>query len=112
VFAALDVFVVTSESEGLSNSMLEAMSYGLPVVSTDVSGAEDALSPEEGGLGAGIVTGFEPQSIADAIASLKRDAATRGLMSRIARGRAVSRFSPEQMLSAWEEFLGPQLHSA
>lgn len=105
VFAALDVFVVTSQSEGLSNAMLEAMSYGVPVVSTDVSGAEDALAPDTDGSMAGIVTSFEPQSIADAIAGLKREPALRGTMSRIARRRAINQFSNEQMLSSWEEFL-------
>lgn len=105
VFAALDVFVITSDTEGLSNSMLEAMSYGLPIVSTDVSGAEDALSADEHGSEAGVVTGFDPHSIADAIASLQRDRGTRGTMSRMARRRAINRFSTDQMLSAWEEFL-------
>jgi glycosyltransferase involved in cell wall biosynthesis len=105
VFAALDVFVVTSESEGLSNSMLEAMSYGVPVVSTDVSGAEDALGPDAEGSTAGFVTGFEPQSIADAIVLLKGDPELRGTMTRIARRRTINQFSTEQMLASWEEFL-------
>ena len=105
VMSALDIFVVTSESEGLSNAMLEAMSYGVPVVSTDVSGALDALSTDEEGSSAGIVTSFEPKAIADAITSLKRDPKLRGNMSRIARRRAIKQFSTEQMLSSWEEFL-------
>lgn len=105
VLSALDVFVVTSESEGLSNAMLEAMSYGVPVVSTDVSGAMDALSTDAEGSTAGIVTSFEPQAIAEAIATLKRDPKLRGNMSRIARRRAIKQFSTEQMLSSWEEFL-------
>src|SRR6185503_12683736 len=67
VLAALDVFVVTSDSEGLSNAMLEAMSYGVPVVSTDVSGAEDALAPDEDGSKPGIVTSFDSREIAEAI---------------------------------------------
>lgn len=105
VLAALDVFVVTSESEGLSNAMLEAMSYGVPVVSTDVSGADDALGPDAEGLSAGIVTAFEPKAIAEAIASLKANPELRGTMTRIARRRAINQFSREQMLSSWEEFL-------
>ncbi len=105
VLAALDVFVVTSESEGLSNAMLEAMSYGVPVVSTNVSGAEDALAPDSEGLSAGIVTTFEPKAIAEAIASLRDQPELRGTMTRIARRRAINQFSREQMLTSWEEFL-------
>ena len=107
VMAAMDVFVVTSESEGLSNAMLEAMSYGLPVVSTNVSGAEDALGVDDQGLSAGIVTNFDVQSIANAVTTLEKDPKLRGTMSRMARKRALTQFSQERMLSSWEEFLAP-----
>jgi len=105
VLAALDVFVVTSETEGLSNAMLEAMSYGLPVVSTDVSGAEDALGEDSEGQKAGIVTDFDPRSIAEAISALRNNPELRGAMGVIARRRAVSQFSTDKMLSEWEDFL-------
>lgn len=45
VLDAMDLFVLCSEREGLSNAMLEALSAGVPVVSTDVSGAAEALAP-------------------------------------------------------------------
>jgi len=105
VMAALDVFVMTSDTEGLSNAMLEAMSYALPVVSTNVSGAEDALLCDDNSAAAGIVTDFEPESIASAIDSLRKNPALRATMTRAARKRAITRFSPDQMLTAWEEFL-------
>jgi glycosyltransferase involved in cell wall biosynthesis len=105
VMAALDVFVMTSDTEGLSNAMLEAMSYALPIVSTDVSGAEDALARDDHGAAAGLVTDFEPKSIASAIESLRKDPALRATMSRAARKRAITRFSQGQMLAAWEEVL-------
>jgi len=105
VMAALDVFVMTSDTEGLSNAMLEAMSYALPIVSTDVSGAEDALVRDDHGAAAGLVTDFEPKSIASAIESLRKDPALRATMSRAARKRAITRFSQGQMLAAWEEVL-------
>jgi glycosyltransferase involved in cell wall biosynthesis len=81
------------------------MSYGIPVVSTDVSGAQDALAADNDGFAAGVVTDFDPASIAEAIALLQEDPGTRGSMSRFARRRAITRFSTDQMLTAWEEFL-------
>ena len=43
VLAGLDLFLVTSDREGMSNAMLESLWAGTPVVSTAVSGAEEAL---------------------------------------------------------------------
>lgn len=103
VYSALDVFVVTSDREGLANSMLEAMSHGLPVVSTDVSGASDALERDPR---AGIVTTFEPAAIAAAVESLRRDALLRAELSAAARLHASSTFSFDMMLDRWEQFLG------
>lgn len=102
---ALDVFVVASDSEGLSNAMLEAMERGVPIVSTDVSGAEDALGPDREGNAAGITTSFGPEAIAHAIKRLVLDADLRHAMGEEARERARVRFSRASMLSAWEEFL-------
>jgi len=99
---SLDVFVISSDREGLSNSMLEAMAVGLPVISTRVSGASDAL---EGDESAGIIVGFDPAAIAAAIEQLKRDPATRSEMGRAARQRAESTFSFNGMLDRWEAFL-------
>ena len=102
---ALDVFVLTSDSEGMSNAMLEAMSRGRPVVTTDVSGAEDALAADEKGAAAGIITGFGELSIAEAISRLRNDPALRDSLGREGRQRAVTRFSRDAMLTAWEEVL-------
>lgn len=110
VMDALDVFVITSDSEGMSNSMLEAMSRGRPVISTDVSGARDALDATDEYEAAGLITGFDPRSIATAIQSLQRDAALREALGRSARQRAVHQFSRDAMLTAWEEFLTPAAH--
>ena len=46
VFSVLDVFVMSSEEEGLGSSVLDAFLYGVPVVATDAGGLRDLL--EEG----------------------------------------------------------------
>lgn len=105
VLDALDVFVLTSDSEGLSNAMLEAMSRGRPIVSTDVSGAEDALARDDRGERAGVITNFDDRSIAEAIAALQNDGALRESLGKEGRRRVMSRFSRNAMLTAWEDFL-------
>lgn len=102
VLASLDVFVVASDREGLSNSMLEAMSSGVPIVTTPVSGATDAVGE---GQRAGIVTGFDPASIAAALELLRSDPARRNAMGAAGRVRAETIFSFDAMLDKWEDFL-------
>ena len=50
VYRAADVFVSPTYSEGFSNTILEAMASGLPVVSTDSVGVVDCLRHDENGL--------------------------------------------------------------
>ncbi|MEO5590461.1 MAG: glycosyltransferase [Gemmatimonadaceae bacterium] len=105
VLRALDVYVVSSDKEGLSNSMLEAMTAGLPIISTDVSGAEDALIRAEFGNPAGIVTDFTSESIATAITRLHSDPALRRSLGEAARTRADRHFSFDGMVEEWEALL-------
>ena len=102
VLDAFDLFAVSSDREGLANAMLEAMAFGLPVVSTDVSGAREAL---EGEAPAGIVTGFSEAELAEAIGGLLMDGDARRRMGEAARARAERRFGEERFLDEWERLL-------
>ncbi len=50
VNAAIDVFMMTSNTEGTSMSLLEAMRAGLPIVVTDVGGNKDIVQSGENGI--------------------------------------------------------------
>ncbi|HEU4558612.1 MAG TPA: glycosyltransferase [Longimicrobium sp.] len=105
VLEALDAFVVSSDREGLSNSMLEALAAGVPVVSTPVSGAEDALEPFPDGAAPGEITGFSDNEIAAALRRLLAHPERRRKMAEAARRRAAERFGMDAMLDRWEALL-------
>lgn len=105
IMSALDAFVLSSDTEGLSNSMLEAMSLGKPVISTDVSGARDALAGRDGDGPSGIIVDFSAASIAAAVQHLRDDAALRSRLGESAAHRASRSFSFEIMLDRWEALL-------
>jgi glycosyltransferase involved in cell wall biosynthesis len=105
VLAALDVFALTSDREGMSNAMLEAMAAGVPVVSTPVSGSDEALEPWEGELPGLLTAGFSPDAVAAPLRALLCDPARRAAMSEAARRSAAARFSFGPMLDRWEAVL-------
>lgn len=102
VLAALDLYVVTSDREGMSNAMLEALAAGLPVVSTPVSGAAEALLEDPV---CGIVTTFDPADISAAVTGLQRNPERRAQLASAAVHTARSRYGVDRMVDAWEELL-------
>jgi glycosyltransferase involved in cell wall biosynthesis len=94
-----DICVLTSKAEGFSNSILEYMAAGRPVVATDVGGAGEAIIEGETGY---LVTSGDDQQLASRLIELLRDADKASQMGR--RGRAVveEKFSCEVQLSQTE----------
>ena len=105
VLDALDLFVLTSEREGMANSMLEALAAGVPVISSPVSGAEEALSPGESGRAPGLIVEPDPALLAGEISALFADDRRLAAMSHEASRRARERFSIDRSLDAWEQVL-------
>jgi glycosyltransferase involved in cell wall biosynthesis len=64
IVAASDLFILPSLNEGLSQSLLEAMTLGTPVVATDVGGTSDVV---ESGRTGWRVPPAQPAALADAI---------------------------------------------
>ncbi len=101
---AMDVFVISSDREGMSNAMLEAMAAGVPVVSTDVSGAREALAPESEDP-AGLVVETTTEALVDALVRLAGDPELRQRLGGHAADRAAREFGREPLLDRWESFL-------
>jgi glycosyltransferase involved in cell wall biosynthesis len=106
VLAALDLFVVSSDREGMANAMLEALAAGVPVISTEVSGAAEALAPPPDGAAPGAVVARDAAALADALRAWLADPARRQAASHAARRRAVEEFGPHRALERWEAVLG------
>jgi sugar transferase (PEP-CTERM/EpsH1 system associated) len=87
--AAMDVFVLSSDWEGLSNAMLEAMAAGLPIVATAVGGTPMGVVDGITGL---LVPPRDPVALAEAIACLLRDPNLRHQMGQAGRERVAAQF--------------------
>jgi glycosyltransferase involved in cell wall biosynthesis len=100
VLSALDVFVLPSESEGMSNAILEAMAMRLPVVATDVGGAREQM--EEGRSGF-LVPYPDSAALATKVIRLLEDPALRERVGVAARERVVERYSAAGMVRQIED---------
>jgi glycosyltransferase involved in cell wall biosynthesis len=106
ILDAIDVFVLSSDFEGMANAMLEAMAACRPVVSTRVSGSEEALfMPPDGGDPPGVIVGFEPSDIAAECDRLLSDHSLRHRMGLAGSQRVRESFSFDRMLDQWEVIL-------
>jgi len=95
------VSVLPSLSEGLSNSVLEAMAAGVPVVATAVGGNPEAVEDGASGL---LVPPCDAGALARAICAVLEDQELAGRLGRAARQRISDRFSNEQMVRRTERF--------
>ncbi len=103
-----DMLVLPSYAEGMAMALVEAMSWGLPVVTTSVGGAGEFL---ERGRNCLLVTPGDVGGIRDAIANLARDPEYRLQLGLAARD-TISRFSIDTYISTlsalYEELAGNQ----
>jgi glycosyltransferase involved in cell wall biosynthesis len=95
----LDVFVLPSLAEGISNTILEAMASARPVVATAVGGNGDLVDDPHTGR---LVPAAEPEAMADALAPLVTDAALRRTLGAAGRQRVLDRFSLDAMVGAYQ----------
>jgi sugar transferase (PEP-CTERM/EpsH1 system associated) len=106
VLTAMDVFVQTSLNEGMSNTILEAMATGLPVVVTRVGGNTEIV--EEGNTGWMFQPG-DVEHLSEIIFGISTNAEARQMSGHAARQRVQDKFSDERMLENYRELYGELL---
>ena len=98
IMRGLDCFVLPSLAEGVSNTILEAMASGLPVIATNVGGNAELVTH---GLTGELVPAANPQSLAESLLKLAGDPVMARAMGRAGRASAEARFSMQAMVSAY-----------
>ncbi len=91
VYAALDLVVIPSLSEGLPNVLLEAMLHGKAIVATAVGGIPEVMND---GLSEWLVPPGDAEELAVAMCDALRNPALRAARGEAGRQRARKEFSP------------------
>jgi len=97
--SAFDVAVMTSETEGCSNSILEAMALGKPVVATDVGGNGELINHGDTGF---LIPLGDEEALAEAIMTLLQDTERAQAMGRRAKQKVDSQFSVSNMVRRYQ----------
>ncbi|MES2366229.1 MAG: TIGR03088 family PEP-CTERM/XrtA system glycosyltransferase [Pseudomonadota bacterium] len=97
---AMDVFVLPSLGEGISNTILEAQASGLPVIATAVGGNVELVQTGSNGA---LVNVGDVEMMARALLSYFDDPALMARQGHAARQRIERQFSLESMTQAYEE---------
>ena len=96
-----EIFCLSSDYEGMSNAMIEAVCLGLPVVTTDISGARDVIVDGENGY---IVNVNDADGFANAISKILSD---KELMQRMERNNLLKAnlFKADTIVDSWLELI-------
>ncbi len=96
---AMDLFVLPSINEGISNTLLEAMASGLPAIATRTGGNPELVDHQRTGL---LFPVGDVRALAEGIERYLSHGELRAAHGRAAREEAVQRFGVEGMVRAYE----------
>lgn len=100
LLAGSDILVSSSrDNEGCSNSILEAMFLGIPVVATDIGGNVELIDHGRTGF---LTPAQDVAALAQAISARLADPAGTAAVTALARERAIERFSLDRMVADYE----------
>lgn len=99
LLAAMDIFVLPSLNEGMSNTLLEAMATGLPCVVSNVGGNLELVDHDAEGY---LFASGDEQALREHLARLCKDASLRKRLGDAGRARVEGEFSIEAMIERYE----------
>ena len=99
----IDVFCLSSITEGTSMTLLEAGASGVPAVVTDVGGNGEIVADGKSGV---VVPAGDEEALSGALVRLVEDKEVREQMGVAARQRIIERYSIESMVEAYAEVYG------
>jgi glycosyltransferase involved in cell wall biosynthesis len=97
ILSGIDVFILTSDSEGLPGVLIEAQMAGCAIVTVPVGGVRDLVDDGETGV---VLDEIDHEELAERVVGLLRDPQLRGRLGERARRRAV-RFSSSRAASTY-----------
>jgi sugar transferase (PEP-CTERM/EpsH1 system associated) len=97
---AMDVYVLSSLTEGISNSLLEAMATGLPVVATETGGNPEVVINGDSGL---LFPVGDDSRLTEHLLALEARSEWRRQLGQRARRRVRAEFSIDSMVRKYEE---------
>ncbi len=100
IMRCLDIFVLPSAAEGISNTILEAMATGLPVIATNVGGNPELVIEGETGS---LVEKQNPIMMAQCLANYLENNMMREQQGHNARQRVMEQFSLNKMVTSYLE---------
>ncbi len=100
---ALDIFVLTSNNEGLGSTILQAMMLGIPVVATDAGGVREVVINEKTGL---LVSKNDPEALCNAVLRIIEDEKLRKNLIINARKFVNEKFTVDKMVDAYFQLYG------
>jgi glycosyltransferase involved in cell wall biosynthesis len=99
LYAGFDIFALSSDTEQMPLSVLEAMASGLPVAATDVGDVAAMLDPANRPY----VVAREDGALADALAGLAARSDLRASLGAANRARAEAEFAETDMVAGWRD---------
>jgi L-malate glycosyltransferase len=99
----IDIFALSSDTEQMPNSLLQAMAAGRPIAAVDVGDVAAIVAPENRPF---VVPRDSPSALTGALAGLAADPTRRRELGRLNQQRAKERYSLEGMLAAYSALLG------
>ena len=96
----LDLFLLSSSSEGFSIATIQAMAAGLPVVATRSGGPQEIITHKTNGW---LVDPDDPQLIADTLEKLSTDQELKQRLAKAGQNHAINTFDVKNMINSYEK---------